>query len=125
MEKQEIANNTGKTFFPDDDLAAKRFDDLAAELGAPETLRPQHAIMLADVVRNEKLKEQLNADIAKRGLGEMARNGRQSYWRENKSVSQLMKLVDQQRRTMQALGLIAKQKDQPADNDDGDDFDDF
>jgi len=38
----------------------------------------------------------------------------------------LMKLTDQQRRTMQALGLIAKQKDQPEDpeNDDGD-FDNF
>ncbi len=125
MEKNENANSIGKGFFPDDELAASRFDALAAELGDPENLRPQHAIMIADVVRNEKLKEQLNADIAKRGLGEMARNGRQSYWRENKSVSQLMKLVDQQRRTMQALGLIAKQKDQSSESDDGDDFDDF
>lgn len=115
----------GKKYFPNDELAAERFDAIAAEINNPEDLRPQHAIMIADIVRNEKLKEQLNADIAKRGLGEMARNGRQSYWRENKSVSQLMKLVDQQRRTMQALGLIAKQKDQSADNNDGYDFDKF
>lgn len=119
MEKE---HSIGKIYFPNDELAAERFDAIATEINNPENLRPQHAIMIADIVRNEKLKEQLNADIAKRGLGEMARNGRQSYWRENKSVSQLMKLVDQQRRTMQALGLIAKQKDQSADNDDGDDF---
>ena len=117
-------SNTGKTYFPDDDLAASRFDDLAAELGCSESLRPQHAIMIADVVRNEKLKEQLNADIARRGLGEMVRNGRQSYWRENKSLSMLIKLADQQRRSMQALGLIAKTKDR-AEGNDGDDFDDF
>lgn len=122
MEKEY---SIGKKYFPNDEPASEHFDAIAAELGDPESLRPQHAIMIADIVRNEKLKEQLNADIAKRGLGEMARNGRQSYWRENKSVSQLMKLVDQQRRTMQALGLIAKQKDQSMDNDDGDDFDDF
>ena len=116
----------GIDFFPGNELAAQRFDALAVELGGLEVLRPQHAIMIADVVRNEDLKQQLREDISKRGLGEMARNGRQTYWRENKSVSMLMKLTDQQRRTMQALGLIAKQKDQPEDPDnDGDDFDNF
>jgi len=121
----EKEHSIGKKYFPNDELAAEHFYAIAAELGDPENLRPQHAIMIADIVRNERLKEQLNVDITNRGLGEMARNGRQSYWRENKSVSQLMKLVDQQRRTMQALGLIAKQKDQGSDKDDGDDFDDF
>lgn len=91
-----------------------------------ENLRPQHAIMLADIVRGESLKEQLRADIAKRGMGEMAKNGRQTYWRENKSVATLMKLMDQQRRTLQALGLIAKDKNQPVTDDDEDDgFDRF
>lgn len=116
---------TGADFFSDDKLAAQRFDALAEELGGPDVLRPQHAILIADIVRNEDLKQKLRDDIVKRGLGETARNGRQSYWRENKSVSLLMKLVDQQRRTMQALGLIAKQKDQPDESDDNGDFDNF
>ena len=122
--KEQI--QTGSDYFPGNDRAAQRFDAIANELGGLEQIRPQQAILIADVVRNEDLKQQLRDDIAKRGLGEMARNGRQQYWRENKSVSMLMKLTDQQRRTMQALGLIAKQKDQPEDPDnDGDDFDNF
>lgn len=117
---------TGSDYFPGNARAAQRFDAIANELGGLELIRPQQAILIADVVRNEDLKQQLRDDIAKRGLGEMAKNGRQQYWRENKSVSMLMKLTDQQRRTMQALGLIAKQKDQPEDPDnDGDDFDNF
>lgn len=116
---------TGARYFPDDPAAAQRFDQLANEMGG-ENLRPQHAIMLADIVRGESLKEQLRADIAKRGMGEMAKNGRQTYWRENKSVATLMKLMDQQRRTLQALGLIAKDKNQPVTDDDEDDgFDRF
>lgn len=126
VDNSESKLQCGADFFPGNALAAQRFDALADELGGLEVLRPQHAILIADVVRNEDLKQQLREDISKRGLGEMARNGRQSYWRENKSVSMLMKLTDQQRRTMQALGLIAKQKDQPEDPDnDGDDFDNF
>ena len=126
VDNYENRCQTGKDYFPGNENAAQRFDALVEELGGFDTLRPQHAILIADVVRNEDLKQQLREDIAKRGLGEMARNGRQTYWRENKSVSMLMKLTDQQRRTMQALGLIAKQKDQPEDpeNDDGD-FDNF
>ena len=90
------------------------------------TLRPQHAVLIANVVRSEYLAEKLRNDIEKRGMGEMARNGRQSYWRENKSVGTLMKLMEQQRRTLQALGLIARGKDQSGDADDDDgDFDKF
>ena len=116
---------TGSDYFPGNASAAQRFNALAEELGGLDLLRPQHAILIADIVRNEDLKQQLRDDIAKRGLGEMARNGRQNYWRENKSVSMLMKLTDQQRRTMQALGLIAKQKDQPDDLEDDAGFDNF
>lgn len=117
---------TGKMYFPDDERAADQFDQLVEQLGGADVLRPQQAILIVDVVSNERLKEQLRADIATRGLGRKESNGRQSYWRENKSIPLLLKIVDQQRRTMQALGLIAKQagKDQP-DQDDGDDFEAF
>ena len=124
VEKGAASMQVGADFFPEDAAAAARFDALGQQLGGADTLRPQDAILIADLVRNETLKEKLRADIEKRGLGEMARNGRQSYWRENKSLNLLMKLNDQQRRTMQALGLIAKQAAVADDTDDGD-FDEF
>ena len=118
---------TAYSYFPDDAAAAARFETLAAEMLCGDgTLRPQHAVLIANVVRSEYLAEKLRNDIEKRGMGEMARNGRQSYWRENKSVGTLMKLMEQQRRTLQALGLIARGKDQSGDADDDDgDFDKF
>lgn len=116
----------GALYFPEDEAAARRFDMLAEELGGCDVLRPQQGMLLADLVRDEDLKEQLRADIVKRGVGGEARNGSQRYWRENKSVTTLMKLMDQQRRTMQALGLIAKEINQPkGDEDDDDGFDRF
>lgn len=118
-------NNNGIYYFPQDKNAADMFDRLAEELGGVGALKPQQAIMLCDIVRNEGLKEKLRADIEKRGLGETARNGRQTYYRENKSVAALMKLMDQGRRSLQALGLIAKVKDQPDMTDDDGDFDAF
>lgn len=125
MEKECRTPQNGLTYFPGDEAAAMRFEALAEELGGADLLRPQDAILIADLVRNEVLKEQLLLDIRKRGLGEMIRNGRQSYWRDNKSMSALLKLVDQQRRTLQALGLIAKTRDQPESADDDDGFSDF
>lgn len=115
----------GRIHFPNNENAAARFDLLAEELGGCETLRPQQAILLADLVRADELKEKLIADIEKRGIGSEALNGRQRYWRENKSVSTLMKLMDQQRRTMQTLGLIAKELNLAKTDDDEDEFDRF
>lgn len=115
----------GETIFPEDARAAERFDALADQMGGADALRPQDAILIADLVRNEELKEQLRRDIQKRGVGEMVRNGRQSYWRDNKSMSLMLKLADQQRRTLQALGLIAKPRDQSDSMDDDDGFDEF
>lgn len=115
----------GAHFFPEDDQAAAMFDALAAELGGPDGITPQKAIMLADVVRYEDLKVQLQADIRARGLGGMAKNGRQQYYKENKSVAMLAKVIDQERRQLQALGLAKATKDPPDEelNDDG--FDNF
>lgn len=123
----EEGGATAYSYFPDDAVAAARFETLAEEMLCGDgTLRPQHAVLIANVVRSEYLAEKLRNDIEKRGMGEMARNGRQSYWRENKSVGTLMKLMEQQRRTLQALGLIARGKDQSGDADDDDgDFDKF
>lgn len=110
-------------WFDGEPEAEARYEALADALGGTETLQPQQALLLADLVRGDLLKRQLQADIEKRGMGEQVRNGRQCYWRDNKSVGTLLKLMDQQRRTLQALGLIAK--DAPARKDADDDFDEF
>ena len=121
----ERGTQDGAHYFPTDPQAAAQFELLADELGGTEVLRPQQAMLLADLVRADALKEMLRADIAARGIGGEARNGRQHYWKENKSVSTLMKLMDQQRRTMQALGLIAREAARPRGDEDDDDFDQF
>ena len=114
----------GEKYFPEDQRLAQRFNDLAQELGGDDALRPQQEILIADVVRGEALKEKLWNDIEKRGVGSEVRNGSQRQWRENKSISTQLKLADQQRRIMMALGLIAREKDQPkGDDTEGDDFD--
>ena len=119
-----MGNTMGSDWFPDSEVDAQRFDRLVEELGGEDAIRPQQAMLLADVVRAEALKVRLVEDISKRGVGEMVRNGSQRQWRENKSISTHMKLVDQQRRIMMALGLIAREKDQPKDDGSGeDDFD--
>lgn len=116
---------TGDRFFPDDATAAALYDALAEGLGGPEGISPQKALMLADVVRYEDLKEKLRADIAKRGLGETVKNGRQSYFKENKSVAMLAKIIDQDRRQLQALGLVQRIDKPSGDDGPADDFDDF
>ena len=114
----------GVRFFPTDTTSADRLDALVDELGGPDAIRPQQAMLIADIVRNEALKAKLWEDIQARGVGSEVRNGSQRQWRENKSISTQMKLADQQRRIMMALGLIAREKDPPKENaDDEDDFD--
>ena len=43
-------------------------------------------MMVADVAFAEQVKQQLTDDIAKRGIGKEAHNGRQTYWQDNKSL---------------------------------------
>ena len=115
----------GIDFFPGDPREAEIFDRLAEEL-ATEEISPQQGILLADIVRGEALKEKLAADIWDKGVASTVYNGRQSFRKENKSLSTLLKLQDQQRRTMQTLGLIGKSAEtsDPAVQDE-DDFDEF
>ena len=120
----EISAKKGSAYFPDDELAAGRFDALVAELGGDEAVTPQQTILICDLVRNEQLKGKLWKDIQERGVEVRYSNGRQTLKRDNKSISMMQKVQDQSRRTMMALGLIAREKPQAAD-DDGDDDDGF
>lgn len=119
----EANYSPGAEYFPNDAAAQTRFNDLAEELGGADAIRPQQAILIADVVRSELLKAKLTDDIEKRGIGSEVRNGSQRQWRENKSISTYIKLAGEQRRNMMALGLIAREKDQPKSN--GEEDDDF
>ena len=119
----KTTNALGTRYFPDSEVYAARFDELVEELGGANAIRPQQALLIADIVRAEALKAKLWEDIEKRGVGETVRNGSQKQWRENKSISTQMKLADQQRRIMMSLGLIAREKDQlKIEADDDDDF---
>lgn len=114
----------GTLYFASDETAARRFDDLVEELGGDGIVTPQQVILVCDLVRNEQLKAKLWADIQERGIEVKYSNGRQTLRRDNKSISMMQKVQDQSRRVMMALGLIAREKPQAA-NDDGDDDDGF
>lgn len=117
---------TGAQFFPEDAAAAERYDTLAEELGGADAITPQQVILICDLVRNEQLKDKLWQDIQERGVEVRYYNGRQTLKRDNKSISMMQKVQDQSRRTMMALGLIAREKPQAADDDgDEDDFGEF
>ena len=119
----EESRTIGAEIFPEDAAAAKLYDELIDQLAADE-VTPQQRILIGDIVQGERMKAQLRADIDKRGIGAETWNGRQKQYRENKSIATHVKLSDQQRRAMMALGLIAREKG-TASGDAGDDFDEF
>lgn len=62
-------------------------------------------MLVADVAFAEQVKQQLMEDIAKRGIGHEARNGRQTYWQDNKSLAHFRAYCDQQRKHLSELRL--------------------
>ena len=93
----------------------------------PEGTEPTAAtyMMVADVVRLERLKAKLQDDIDARGIGCEMPNGKSRYWQDNKSVSQLGKAIEQQHKLMRRLGLAQDKPDQPDEVSDEDGFDDL
>lgn len=86
-----------------------------------EVLSTATMMLIADVVRLEMLERRLQSDIAARGVGGERRNGRQTYWQENKSVALLAKAMDQKRKLLECLKLVKRDPDQPKMNEDVDD----
>ena len=81
-------------------------------------------MLIADVAFAEQIKQALMDDIAARGVGCERRNGRQVYWAENKSISQLRACSEQQRKHMAELKLTpGGRKEKTVEVDD--DFDTF
>lgn len=84
---------------------------------------PDQMLILA-VAEQEQIAQMLMEDIKKRGIGEEKRNGRQSYWADNKSIPQLRACREQQRKHMNELRITpAGRKAAPVEIED--DFDRF
>ena len=108
-----------------DQKARKMYDRLcdACERRAGGMTDPDQMIV-ADVAFAEQVKQMLQEDIAKRGIGEERRNGRQTYWAENKSLAQLRAWCESQRKGMAELKLTPQSRKAEAVMVD-DDFDSF
>ena len=83
-------------------------------------------MLVADVAFAEQVKAQLTEDIAKRGIGHEARNGRQTYWQDNKSLAHFRAYCDQQRKHLSELRLTpnGRKAESVVINDDFDNFPD-
>lgn len=71
----------------------------------PDGMTDPDQMLVADVAYLEQVKGQLAADITQRGIGREVRNGRQTYYQENKSVAQYRAHSDQQRKHLAELRL--------------------
>lgn len=83
-------------------------------------------VRVCDYVRLERIKDELSCDIEKRGVGQVENNGRQRYWKDNKSMSLLLKYMSQQQSILKSLGLggVEPSADSCDDDDEDDGFDD-
>ena len=81
-------------------------------------------MLISDIAYAEQIKQMLMDDIAARGLGCERYNGRQKYWQENKSPSQLRAYCEQQRKHLGELKLTPCKRQSAAVEID-DEFDSF
>lgn len=82
-------------------------DEYQTQYGPPTETA---ALIIRDICVMEQTKQQLLEDVRKRGVMEKVVNGRQSYWRENKSISAAKQLADQQRKHLAELKLTPASK---------------
>ena len=71
----------------------------------PDGMTDPDQMLVGDIAYTEQLKQILMNDIEVRGVGCERINGRQRYWAENKSISQLRACSEQQRKHMAELKL--------------------
>ncbi len=62
-------------------------------------------MIVADIAYAEQIKGMLTEDIKERGIGKEVRNGRQTYWQDNKSLAHLRACCEQQRKQLAELRL--------------------
>ena len=90
----------------------------------PEGITDADQMLAADIAYAEQIKQMLMDDVAQRGIGQERYNGRQKYWQENKSLTQLRSFSDQQRKHLAELKLTPAKR-QAAAVEINDDFDSF
>lgn len=81
-------------------------------------------MIVADVAYAEQIKAILQQDIADRGIGKEVRNGRQTYWQDNKSLAHLRAYCETQRKLLAELRLTPNGR-KAASVEIDDDFDSF
>lgn len=81
-------------------------------------------MIIADVCYAEQIKALLRKDIEERGIGREVRNGRQTYWQENKSMAQIRGFTESQRKLLAELRLTPNGR-KAASVEIDDDFDNF
>lgn len=117
----------GKNTFSDDTELAGLYCELCSELEQRmgRSAEPSEVVRLTDYVRLERLKRLADADIASRGMGRTETNGRQRYWKDNKSCVLILKYMEQQAKILKALGLTGSETEADGGGDDDavDDFD--
>ena len=81
-------------------------------------------MIVADVCYMEQVKAVLQKDIAERGIGKEVRNGRQTYWQDNRSLAHLRAYSESQRKLLAELRLTPNGR-KAASVEIDDDFDSF
>lgn len=108
----------------DDELLCGLYENLVVmvteKFGTPDGTQ---RVRISDYVRLESIKGKLMADIENRGVGRTETNGRQRYWKDNKSIGLLLKYMSQQQSILKSFGFGGVEPDADADEDD-DGFDD-
>jgi len=90
----------------------------------PEGMTDPDQMMVADVAFAEQVKGLLENDIQERGIGKEVRNGRQTYWADNKSMAHLRAYTETQRKLLAELKLTPNKRKAATVQID-DDFDSF
>lgn len=92
----------------------------------PEGMTDPDQMMVADISYAEQIKGMLEEDIKTRGIGKEVRNGRQTYWADNKSMAHLRAYTESQRKLLAELKLTPAKRNAAtvAINDDFDSFPD-
>lgn len=89
-----------------DDKARKMYDYLCMECEKrPGGMIGADQLLVYDVAYMEQVKTMLRESIAQKGIGKEVRNGRQTYFAENKSLQQFRSYCDQQRKLLSELKL--------------------
>lgn len=118
------ANEMPNATCVEDELLSGLYEDLTTMVTDKfGVLDGTQQVRISDYVRLESIKGKLMTDIESRGVGRTETNGRQRYWKDNKSIGLLLKYMSQQQSILKSLGLGGVEPDADADEED-DGFDD-